>query len=340
MLAGMHATEPANNTRDDVAATTVAAPGEPPRRADFDRRLLELAGRQHYVVARTQLREFGSERQIDHRLAKGRLEHVYEGVYRIVGSPRTWRQRLLAACLAASGANAVSFRACLLMWQLPGGEEVVEITAPRHRRMQLDGVRIHESYFMSDLDVTYIDGIPVTRPARLLCDLGLLVERGELRASTYEFAFQEAVRRNLVNLPRVWREWERLGGLRRPGGKIVKELLDSFVPPLRKPDTTPEMRLLQLIRAAGLPEPVPQFRIDLSPTRSVRLDFAWPDFKVYCEFDPFKWHGGRDRYMRDRTRRLELEMRHWHGVPVTDDELDSGAPLATRLLSQRLPRAG
>jgi len=311
-----------------------------PRRVDFDRRLLVLAGRQHYVVARDQLLEFGSPRQIEHRLAIGRLEHVHEGVYRVVGSPSTWHQQLLAACLSSSGANAVSFRAAALMLDWPGGDEIVEITAPRHRRMQLDGVRIHESFFLTDLDVTYLHGIPVTRPARVLCDLGLLVERGELRASTYELAFQEAVRRNQVDIPRVWREWERLGGVRRPGGRIVKEVLQSFVAPLRNPETTPENRLLQLLRAAGLPEPVPQYRVNLSATRSVRLDFAWPDAKVYCEFDPYKWHGGRDRYMHDTTRRLKLAMRGWHGVPVTDEELDSGGQLATRLLAQRLPRAG
>ena len=104
--------------------------------------------------------------------------------------------------------------------------------------------------------------------------------------------------------------------------------------------TTPEMKLLMLLRAAGLPEPVPQFKVALSGTRSARLDYAWPDHKVYCEFDPFKWHGGRDRYMHGATRRLRLEMLGWRGVPVTDDELDAGARLATQLLSQRLPRAG
>jgi very-short-patch-repair endonuclease len=310
------------------------------KKGDFDRRLLELAGRQHYVVARDQLLEFGSVRQIEYRLETGLLERVYEGVYRIAGSPRTWHQQLLAACLASSGANGVSFRAGALMWDLPGGEEILEITAPRHRRMQLEGVRIHESYFLTDLDVTYLHGIPVTRPARVLCDLGLLVERGELRASTYELAVQEAVRRNLVDIPRVWREWERLGGVRRPGGRIVKQVLESFVPPIHKPETTPEMRLLQLLRAAGLPEPVPQYRVQLSATREARLDFAWPEQKLYCEFDPFKWHGGRDRYMYDVTRRLRLEGLGWRGVQVTDDELDAGCPLATRLLLQRLPRAG
>jgi very-short-patch-repair endonuclease len=302
--------------------------------------MLELAGRQHYVVARPQLRAFGTRRQIEHRLAKGVLESVHEGVYRVAGSPNTWRQRLTAACLAGSGANAVSFRAGAQAWDLPGGDEIVEVTAPRHRRMQLDGVTMHESYFLTDLDVTYLDGIPVTRPARLLCDLALLVERGELPRCTYELALQEAIRRNLVDIPRLWREWERLGGVGRPGGRTVAEVLNSYVQPLRTPDTRPEVRLLQVLRAAGLPEPVPQFRVALSKTRTARLDFAWPDEKVYCEFDPYKWHGGRDRYLHDTTRRLQLEMLGWRGVPVTDDELDSGGKLATRLLLQRLPRAG
>jgi hypothetical protein len=95
-----------------------------------------------------------------------------------------------------------------------------------------------------------------------------------------------------------------------------------------------------LLRAAGLPEPIPQYRVALSATRSVRLDYAWPDAKVYCEFDPYKWHGGRDKYMSDSARRLELADLGWFGVPVTDDELDSGARLSTRLLRQHLPRAG
>jgi hypothetical protein len=302
--------------------------------------MLELAGRQHYVVARQQLGEFGTDRQIEHRLAKGHLEPTYEGVYRVAGSPDTWQQRLMAACLAGSGANAVSFRAAAQLWDLPGGDEIVEVTSPRHRRMQLEGVITHESYFLTDLDITYLDGMPVTRPARVLCDLALLVERGELRRCTYELALQEAIRRNLVDIPRLWREWERLGGVRRPGGRVVQEVLNSYVPPVRQPDTRPETRLLQILRAAGLPEPVPQFRVALSPTRNARLDFAWPEEKLYCEFDPYKWHGGRDRYMHDATRRLQLEMLGWRGVAVTDDELDSGGRLATQLLLQRLPRAG
>ncbi len=307
---------------------------------DFDRRLLDLAGRQHYVVTRDQLLEFGTRRQVEHRLKKRPLERVHQAVYRVAGSPRTWHQDLTAACFASSGANVVSFRAGAQLWGLPGGSETVEITSPRHRRVQSDQVRTHESRFLGDLDVTHLDGIAVTRPARIICDLALLVARGELRPSTLDLALQEALRRDLVDLPRVWREWERLGGILRPGGRVVQELLANFVAPVHKTDSTAETQLLQLLRAAGLPEPTPQHRVDLSPTRWAKLDFAWPDAKVYCEFDPYKWHGGRDKYMRDSTRRLELADRGWLGVPVTDDELDAGARLATQLLRRHLPRAG
>jgi hypothetical protein len=321
----------------DVALTSNRSPRST---AEFDRRLLELAGRQHYVVSRSQLREFGSFRQIEHRLAKRFIEREHEGVYRVAGSPKTWHQRLRAACLASSGANGVSFRAAAQLSGLPGGEEIVEITAPRHHRMQLEGVRIHESFYLTELDVTYLHDIPVTRPARIICDFALLVARGELRASVLELALQEALRRGLVDLGRVAQEWERLGGVLRPGGRVLEELLNNFVRPAHHTDTSAESRLLQLLRAGGLPEPTPQHRVELSPTRAVRLDFAWPDAKLYCEFDPYKWHGGRDKYMRDTKRRLELSRMGWSGVPVTDDELDSGARLATELLRQHFVTAG
>jgi len=306
----------------------------------FDLRMLNLAGRQHYVVTHDQLREFGSARQIVGRLRAGLLESVHESVYRVSGSPDTWHQRLLAACFATSGVSAASFRAAAQMWALPGGEDTVEITSPRHDRTQHSGVRTHESFYLTDLDVTYIDSIPVTRPARIICDFGLLVKRGEMSIETLELAMQEALRRDLVDVARVWREWERLGGTRRPGGKVIEELLTRFVEPMRKPDTTPEVRLLQLMRSAGLPEPVPQHRVALSSTRWYQLDFAWPDARVFCEFDSYKWHGSRTRYMRTTRRRLELERHEWYGVPVTDDELDAGAPLAIAVLSERLARAG
>jgi hypothetical protein len=298
----------------------------------FDDTLLRLAASQHFVVGRSQLTELGSLDQVYRRMRDGVLERVHKSAYRIAGSPRTWRQDVMAACFAGGKLSVASFRTAAQLNYLPGGAEIVEITSPRHRRARHDGIIPHESRFLTELDVMYIDNIPVTRTARTLNDLGLLVERRELSLATLDHAMHDAIRRSLVDVERVWREWERLGGALRPGGMAVEAMLRRFVPPKGDVDTSPELKLLQLIRRAGLPEPVPQFRVWLSETRWVDLDLAWPWLKRYMEFDSYKYHGNRDKYMRDAKRRLELRNVGWRGVSVTDDELDSGARLALQVM--------
>ncbi len=73
--------------------------------------------------------------------------------------------------------------------------------------------------------------------------------------------------------PSLWREWERLGGVLRPSGIVVQHMLDRFVPPVRQTDSRAESQLLQIVRAAGFPEPVPQYRVWLSPASWVDLDY-------------------------------------------------------------------
>jgi hypothetical protein len=305
----------------------------------YDTRLMEIAGQQHFVVCRDQALDIGSERQLAYRLELKSLERVHECAYRVAGSPTTWRQELMAATFAGGKQSVASFRAAAALHYLPGGEETVEVTSPRYRRARHDGIIPHESHHLTDLDVMYVDNIPVTRTARTINDLGLLVETGEIAPRVLEHALHDAIRRNLVDVPRVWREWERLGGHIRPGGKAVRSLLDNFIPPSRPVDSSPEIQLLQYIRAAGLPDPVPQFRVWLTPTWWVDLDFSWPWLKLFIEFDSYKFHGDRDKYMRDARRRLTLRDHEWDFIVVTDDELDSGCNLAMSVARQLIEKA-
>jgi hypothetical protein len=308
----------------------------PQRLGRYDDQLVQLAGRQHFVVSRQQLLEIGSARQLKHRLRTGFLERVYRSAYRLSGSPDTLEQRLMAACFASGKPSVASFRTAAFLDGLPGGEALIEITSPRWRRVRYDGVIPHESHHLTELDVRYVGNIPVTRTARTINDLGGLVAVGELRVDVLDRAMHEAVRRDLVDTARVWREWERLGGTIRPSGKVIEAMLDRFVATLRQPDTSGEAQLLRLILQAGLPHPTPQLRVWLSETRWVDLDFGYRDAKVFAEFDPYKWHGARDKYMKDAERLLELRRRGWDGVSVTDDELDAGAPRALEVLRSLL----
>jgi hypothetical protein len=245
----------------------------------------------------------------------------------------------MAATFASGKTSVASFRAAAALHYLPGGEEIIEITSPRDRRVRLDCIVPHESYHLTDLDVMHIDNIPVTRAARTINDMALLVERGALPMRALDHAMHDAVRRDLVDVARVWREWERLGGSIRPGGRAMETLLKNFTPPQRPVDSSAEVRLLQCIRAAGLPEPIPQFRVWLSPTWWVDLDFSWAWLMIFLEFDSYKFHGNRDKYMRDAARRLELQDHGWDFVTVTDDELDAGCPTAMRVARKKIDKA-
>ena len=100
----------------------------------YNEQLLAIVGKQHQIVSRAQLREIGTRKQIDYRLRSGVLQRVYESVYRLGGSPETWRQKLMAATFAGGKLSVASFQAAAALEYLPGGAEVVEITSPRHRR--------------------------------------------------------------------------------------------------------------------------------------------------------------------------------------------------------------
>jgi len=106
--------------------------------AEFDRRLLELAGGQHYVVSARALRDFSDCPPDSSIVSTKAFRTEHEGVFhrRSLGG-RDLHQRLKAAAWDSS--RMPSRSRCGATWGRPGGEEVVEITAPRHRRIQLDG---------------------------------------------------------------------------------------------------------------------------------------------------------------------------------------------------------
>jgi hypothetical protein len=301
--------------------------------ADIDVFIDRVAARQHGAVARPQILEHGSRFQIDRRLESGRLIRKYPSVYRVASVPETWQQDLLAVSLAGGRPNgAASCRAAARLFDLPGGEEILEITTARHNRVQYKGVLAHESRFLEERDVMLVDSIPVTRPERTLCDLAGLVELHKLPERTLEHALLEAVRRDLVDIQSVWSECERLGGDFRLGGPVMLQALERFVPPKRKPDTPAETGLLLLLREHGFPEPVPQYWLTLPNGERIRLDYAWPWLRVGAEFDPYKYHGSRERYEMNAARTRLMQAINWARVCVTDDDYDAGIPQSAMAL--------
>jgi hypothetical protein len=278
--------------------------------------IARLASGQHGVFNRAQAIDAGMHRSaIDRRVNTGEWETVDYAVYRVAGTPPSWRQRLMAACLA--GPAVASHRSAAALWGFVDCDEgLVEITALRHRRRYRGDVVWHESRHLDSADVTARHDIPVTRPLRTLLDLGVVTDADRL-----EELLDDGLRRGWFSIPTVWRQWQDLGGVLRPGGRVVRAVLERKAAGERPVGSILETRFRQVLRRAGLPDPVPQYEVYDGDEFVARVDFAYPEYGVVIEVDGEERHVGRSPRRRDarRDRRLvALSFRplrfHWDDV--------------------------
>lgn len=242
---------------------------------------------------------------VNDRVAAGRWRPVFAGVYLIGVTAPSWDQRLLAACLFAGPQAVASHRAAGIVWKLDGLVRApLEITVPHHEEAALRGVVVHRSRKLDEHDVARRGSIPVTSVERTLIDLGRYLEPRET-----EKALESALRRDLVTRQAVWRYIEDRGG-RIPGCRRLRGIL------LARGDAKPagsggEVEFLRLLRKAGLPAPVRQFRLQLPSGRLAFLDFAWPDLRIGMEYDGYDPHGGRLAHASDLERQNEIVVLGW-----------------------------
>jgi very-short-patch-repair endonuclease len=270
-----------------------------------DARIAAVALRQHGAFSREQAVEAGFTRgMIDYRLATGRWAIADFGVYRSATTPPNWAQRLIAACLA--GPAVASHRAAGIIWGFPGMPDgIVEVTALRHRRRRRSDVVWHESFHLTERDITEIEGVRATRPVRTFVDLGAVLSSSQL-----EEVLDNGLHRNVIDIAAIWRRLDEFGDL-RPGAIRVRALLESRVSGDRPAESVLETRFRQLMRGTDLPMPTPQFEIGLASGRTARVDFAYPNVNLGIELDGAAYHSGQQARSRDRSRDNRLGALGW-----------------------------
>lgn len=298
-----------------------------------DHRVARVGAVQHGVFTRRQAMELGAGRGlIDQRVASRRWELLYPGVYRLLGSPVSWRQSLLAACLAAGERTAASHRAAAALQRLPGGAEgLLELSVPKGRRVELRGMIVHQVRGFEPIDVSVVDAIPVTTPTRTLIDLATVIS-----ADTLEEALDEALRRRLTTVPRLRHRIAALGRRGRRGIAVLYALVEARAASRTVPESTLETRFLRLVRRAGLPPPVCQYNVRENGRVLARVDFAYPDILLAIEVDGYRWHSGRARWERDLGRRNDLTARGWRVIHVTSSDLEHRPDRIVRMIAEVL----
>jgi very-short-patch-repair endonuclease len=96
----------------------------------------------------------------------------------------------------------------------------------------------------------------------------------------------------------------------RPGTHALRALLDDGTPALTRSQA--EERLLALIRAAELPAPETNIRIDRH-----EVDFLWREQRLIVEVDGFRFHSSRSAFERDRQRDTELSSQGFRVIRIT-----------------------
>ena len=262
--------------------------------AERDAAIWELVGRQHGVIARRQLLALGlAPRQIEQRIASGRLHPAWRGIY-AVGRPQLDRRgRWMGAVLACGPEAVLSHSSAAALWGFgPDHDDPMEVSVPAARRGRRPGIRVHRRAASVLGDITIWDGIPLTSPVRTLVDLAT-----RLRPMQLERAVNEADKLGRVQADVLLAS---LGAHRgEPGVAPLRRLLEpsSF----RLTDSALEQRMKRLARAVGLPVPETQAWVN-----GFRVDFFWAELGIVLEADGLRYH----RTASQQKRGLERDQAH------------------------------
>jgi very-short-patch-repair endonuclease len=254
-------------------------------------RVWALVRRQHGVVTRAQLLDFGlTSAAIRHRRITGRLYEIHRGVYAVGRSELGRHGELMAAVLACGPSAQLSHRSAAELWRLrPRGSGPTEVSVPddviRHR----PGISLYQR---THLRRRFVHRIPVGDPISVLIDLATCLPDGEV-----EDAVNEADRLDLIRTHRLRPALD--AEPKRPGVGRLKRILDAQT--FSRAANALERRFLVIIRDAGLPVPTTQRRLG-----RYRVDFFWPELGFVVETDSLRHH----RTAAEQTVDLSRDQAH------------------------------
>jgi very-short-patch-repair endonuclease len=285
---------------------------------------MALARRQHGAISWAQLTRTGlSAGGVRNRVARGWLQRVHRGVY-LVGPLLATHSYAMAAVLAAGEDALLSHYPAAVLWGLrPPRDAPIEVTVPGRKARDRPGIRLHRSH-LHPSDRARHRNVPVTSPARTLLDLGTqLTQRDRDRAA------DEARVHRLVTDHALNEQFRRY-----PHHKGTRALRNAIQTDPALTRSEAERGLLELIRAARLPEPETNVKL-----AGHEVDFLWRRHNLVVEVDGYAFHSSRSSFERDRRRDADLATRDIRVIratwrQITDESEAHVATLATALAAR------
>jgi hypothetical protein len=248
---------------------------------------------------------------VTRRTLVSRHNIVYRNVYLRKGVELTPDRRAVAAWLwSERNATIAGLSAAALH-----GSEWIDAKLPaeliRSEACDVDGIVIHRAQLRDD-EISVVQGMPVTTPARTAFDLG--------RRDRFETAIIRVDA--LANATGLKPEdVERLAESRRGARGIVQlrrvvELMDGGA------ESPQETRTRLLLIAAGFPNPQTQIVVvDEFGEFVGRIDMGWAEWKVGVEYDGPQHWTDPEQHARDIDRLAKLAAQGWVIIRLSRDHL-------------------
>jgi len=266
----------------------------------------EFAASRHGAFNLTQAAEHNLNGQDIRALQRaGLVEPMYRHVWRFTSSPLTARQQLYGATIAVHSV-ASHFSAAELdgVDGFPDPPEQPEILVHHKSGLQVKGVVVRRTRFLSTHDVTVVDGIPCTNLARTACDVAPYITHPRL------VRVVDDIQRRGFSMGWVMYRADKLNRMGRPGPPLVLDIVRRRLGGYRVPESVFERMLAECLKSPLLSGIVRQHRlVDATGDFIARFDFAVPWAKVGIEAHSRSYHLGElaERYDEDRDMRAAKE---------------------------------
>jgi hypothetical protein len=255
------------------------------------------------------------------RIRSGTWLAAVPGVYRLAVVPASFEQRAWVGWLAVGPGGLVSHEAAA---HLAGMANVVRnrvtLISPHGWHHRLPGIVVHQLDDVLPDHRTSHAGLPVTTPARTIVDLAALVSPARL-ASIVE----DASHARLVSYSDVGLCLTSIARRGKPGIRKLTKVLDHLTNTNAMSMSRLERLLFELLSAAGMPKPKPQFPFPGRSFTNGCVDAAYVDAKLVLEADGRSWHTRIADLKRDHERDADAARHGWQTLRLLHENISGDA---------------
>ncbi len=229
-------------------------------------------------------------KQIERRLANGKLFAVFRGVY-AVGRRELDRNGWLLSAILACGEDtaAISHESGVAFYGIGSTALLrpIHVSVPDSGdRKERRGIVVHRRG--TPFETTLRDGVRVTTPECTLIDMAATASRDEVEAM-----INAAVIKRLTTVEKLRRAVDACG--RRPGRRQLRRIID--IRTFRFTRSKLERAFIPIALSAGLPRPLTCHEVN-----GYEVDFCWPELGLVVEADGLAFHRTPQQQAADLSR--------------------------------------